>query len=480
MRGCRLDGYLNMNFSNILCKMRLHALLFLSVTLIASSVSAVEKPNIVFIIADDLGYNDVGFNGGKDIKTPNLDKLAAAGAVLKQFYVQPVCSPTRAALMTGRYPMRYGLQVGVIRPWAKYGLPLEERILPQALQEVGYTTAICGKWHLGSFEKAYQPNARGFDHTYGHLFGAIDYFKHDRYDEQDWYRDGKPLKEEGYTTHLLAREAVKLVKAQPKNKPLFLYVPFNAVHTPLQVPEKYKEPYANLPEPRRTLAGMLSAMDEAVGEIVAAIDETGRRKNTLFIFTSDNGGPGPGRVTDNTPLRSGKGSLYEGGVRVCAFATWEGHIKAGSKVEEPLHIVDWYPTLLTLTGVSLKQKLPLDGLDAWPTIAQGKPTPHKDILLNSNPQAGAIRSGDWKLVIGGAHTETEGEEATGKGRKGKATAKAGGSERLELFNLREDPSEKENLAAKRPEKVQGLTARYQTYAKQAVTPKNLGETERKK
>src|SRR4026207_1142774 len=144
----------------------------------ASYAAAVEKPNIVFILADDLGYQDVGFTGGKEIKTPNLDKLAAAGTVLKQFYVQPVCSPTRAALMTGRYPMRYGLQVGVIRPWAEYGLPLEERMLPQALKEAGYFTAMFDKWHLGSFDPAYWPNARGFDYWYGHLFGAIDYFKH--------------------------------------------------------------------------------------------------------------------------------------------------------------------------------------------------------------------------------------------------------------------------------------------------------------
>src|SRR5687768_10081397 len=156
-----------------------------------------SRPDIVFIIADDLGRNDVGFTGGKEIRTPNLDALAGRGAVLRQFYVQHVCTPTRAALMTGRYPIRYGLQVGVIRPWGQYGLPLEERTLPQALREAGYFTAMTGKWHLGSFDEAYWPNARGFESFHGHLFGAIDYFTHVRDEKDDWYRDGKALKEEG-------------------------------------------------------------------------------------------------------------------------------------------------------------------------------------------------------------------------------------------------------------------------------------------
>src|SRR4051812_22749758 len=324
-----------------------------------------SKPDIVFILADDLGYNDVGFTGGKQIKTPNLDQLAAAGTVLKQFYVQPVCTPTRAALMTGRYPMRYGLQVGVIIPTADYGLPLEEQMLPTALRVASYSTNILGKWHLGSFDNAYWPTARGFDHHYGQLFGAIDYFTHIRDGKLDWHRDGQLLKEEGYTTHLLAAEAVRVIHSQPKEKPLFLYLPFNAVHGPFGAPEKYKEPYRGLKGQRRTYAGMVAAMDEAVGKVVQAIEETGRRKNTLFIFSSDNGGPAPGRITDNGIFRAGKGTLYEGGVRVCAFVTWDGRIKPGNHVDEPMHMVDWYPTLLKLTSAHVEQKLPLDGRDIW-------------------------------------------------------------------------------------------------------------------
>jgi arylsulfatase A-like enzyme len=433
-----------------------------------------EKPNIVFILADDLGSYDVSWRGS-EIKTPNLDKLAKAGARLENFYVQPVCSPTRASLMTGRYPMRYGFQVGVVKPWAKYGLPLEERMLPEALREVGYTTAICGKWHLGSFDKNYWPNPRGFDHWYGHLFGALDYNTHIRDGEHDWYRDGQPNNDEGYSTHLVGREAVKLIRDQPKNKPLFLYVPFNAVHGPLQVPGKYKEPYANLKEPRRTYAGMVAAMDEAVGQIVNAIDETGRRKNTLFIFSSDNGGPAPGKVTSNGPLRAGKGTVYEGGVHTCAFATWENHIKPDSAVSGLAHMVDWYPTLLKLTGASLKQKLPLDGLDIWPAITKGKASPRNEILCNTRPDGGAIRVGDWKLVVNGDKRDGDEGEGEAKGKEKKTKHASTAEMKSELFNLADDPFEKNNLAEERPQKVKELRARYDTLAKQAVPPKNQAE-----
>ena len=387
--------------------------------LLCALSGAAEKPNIVFILADDLGSYDVSWRGS-EIKTPHLDKLAKAGARLENFYVQPVCSPTRASLMTGRYPMRYGLQAGVVRPWANYGLPLEERMLPQALREVGYTTVICGKWHLGSFDRKYWPNPRGFDHWYGHLQGALDYYTHLRDGKLDWWRDGEPNHDEGYTTHLVGREAVKFIRDQPRDKPLFLYVPFNAVHSPLQAPEADKEPYGNLKGQRRTYAGMVAAMDEAVGKIVAAIEETGRRKDTLFIFSSDNGGPAPGRITSNGPLRAGKGTLYEGGVRTCAFATWDKHIPAGSAVDALAHIVDWYPTLLKLTGASLKQDLPLDGRDIWPCITKGESSPRKELLINATPTAGAIRIGDWKLVLNGEKREiAEGDAAIdGNQKKG--------------------------------------------------------------
>ncbi|CAN5120031.1 arylsulfatase [soil metagenome] len=434
--------------------MRAFAILLLTV----STLTAAEQPNIVLILADDLGRADCGFMGGP-VKTPNLDKLAGQGVTLDAFYVQPVCSPTRAALMTGRYPMRHGLQTGVVRPWAQYGLPLEERTLPQALKDAGYATAITGKWHLGHFAPEYLPTRRGFDHQYGHYNGALDYFTHERDGGFDWHKDDKACRDEGYSTHLLGAEAANFVKTTAGKKPFFLYVPFNAVHAPHQVPEKYTQPYANLKGDRKAYAGMLAAMDEAVGTIVSAVEEAGVRKNTLFIFSSDNGGPAPGRVTDNGPYRAGKGTLYEGGTRVVAFVTMDGVLKPGTTNIEAMHMVDWYPTLLRRAGAKLEQPLPLDGKDIWPTLTEGKPTPHEAILINTAPSGGAVRAGDWKLVVKTGVTE-ETEEPAAKAMKS-----------TELFNLKADPYEKTNLAEKNPEKLKELRAILDGYAKQAAAPK---------
>jgi arylsulfatase A-like enzyme len=450
-------------------KLLLFAALLILSGHIAAAADAAPKPNVVYILADDLGWADVGFHGG-DIQTPNLDKLAAAGARLEQFYVQPLCSPTRNCLLTGRYPMRNGLQAGVVKPHAQYGLPLDERTLPQALKSAGYATFITGKWHLGHFDPAYLPTKRGFDHQYGHYNGALDFFTHIRDGGLDWHRNDKALIEEGYSTHLIAAEAAKLIMETGKSKPFFLYVPFNAVHAPLQVPEKYMTPYASRPEKRRLYSGMLAAMDEAIGTIVAALETAGVRQQTLIIFSSDNGGPSPGVVTSNGPLRAGKGTLYEGGIRVPAFAVWEGKIKPGTIVNEPLHIVDWYPTILKLAGASLTQPKPLDGLDAWPTITQGKPTPHREILHNTTPNTGALRMGDWKLVVNGFRRDDgEAEESGAKaGKKNKSTAAVPEGEQYELFNIAQDPNEKNNLAEKSPEKLKTLLARYQALAKEAA------------
>ncbi|WP_439624334.1 arylsulfatase B [Gemmata sp.] len=426
-----------------------------------SAADPADRPNVVFLLADDLGRQDCGFMGGTEIKTPHLDKLAAAGAKLDAFYVQPVCSPTRAAFLTGRYPMRHGLQVGVVRPWAQYGLPLAEQTLPQALGAAGYATAIVGKWHLGHFAPEYLPTRRGFDRQYGHYNGALDYFTHERDGGFDWHRDDKVNRDEGYSTHLIAKEAVKFVAETAGKKPFFLYVPFNAVHAPHQVPPEYLKAYPSLKGERLKYAGMLAAMDEAVGQIVDAVERAGVRKNTLFVFSSDNGGPQPGVVTDNGKYRAGKGTLYEGGVRVAAFATWDGRIKAGSTVTEPLHAVDLYPTLLKLCGAKVEQKLPLDGLDAWPAIAEGKPSAHAAILINTTPGGGAVRAGDWKLVLKSATDDPDG-----------ADAKPLGKESVELFNLKDDPFEATNLAAKEPDRVTELRAALAGFAKQAVAPKS--------
>jgi arylsulfatase A-like enzyme len=431
-------------------------------------------PNFVVILADDLGHNDVGFNGATTIRTPHIDALAASGARFLQFYVQPLCSPTRAALLTGRYPMRQGLQVGVVRPWAQYGLPLDERTLPQALKDAGYGTFIVGKWHLGAHDPAYIPTRRGFDHHYGHYMGAIDYFTHQRDGGFDWHRDGRTNRDEGYSTDLITQESVRIIREQPEGEPLFLYVAFNAVHAPHQVPAHYKQPYAALPEPRRTYAGMVAAMDEGIGKILAALEQRHLRTNTLIIFSSDNGGPRPGQVTDNGFLRAGKGTLYEGGVCAAACAAWPGQIPSGTLIDEPIHIVDLYPTLLKLAQASLKQRLPIDGLDIWPVLSKRKRSPHDEILLNAEPQRGAIRKGDWKLVLNGHRRINEdgllesSDENPSEDERQTGTARRRG---VELFNLAKDPQEKMNLAAKRPEKVRVLRWAYERLSAQAVPPK---------
>ncbi|MBW8884031.1 MAG: arylsulfatase [Planctomycetia bacterium] len=446
-------------------------LLCAALVLSCTQLSAAERPNIVYLLADDLGYTDVGFHGS-EIKTPHLDKLAAAGARLEAFYVQPVCSPTRAALLTGRYPMRHGLQVGVVRPWAQYGLPLEERTLPQALQEAGYFTAICGKWHLGHFQRTYLPTSRGFSHQYGHYNGALDYFTHERDGGFDWHRNDRVCRNEGYTTKLLGDEAVRLIEQQDGNRPFFLYVPFNAPHAPLQALPDYLDKYQSIADQkRRTYAAMVSCVDDQVGRIVAALERRGLAGNTLIAFSSDNGGPLNLGAT-NGPLRAGKGTLYEGGVRVCAFANWPGQIAPGTVVTQSLHIVDWYPTLLNLAGVPLAQKLPLDGRDAWPTIAAGKPTPHDEILHNTTPGNGAIRVGDWKLVLNGSRGEDGSEALAQPDNQPRKNKKKNGVESIELFNIAEDPNEKTNLAAQQPDKAQDLLARLNTYGGAAVPPKS--------
>ncbi len=425
----------------------------------ASSAAETTKPNIVYIVADDLGWKDVGFHGS-DIKTPSIDKLAQTGARLEQFYAQPMCTPTRAALMTGRYPFRYGLQTAVIPSGHKFGLATDEWLLPQALSEVGYETAIIGKWHLGHADRKYWPRQRGFDYQYGPLIGEIDYFTHKQHGVLDWYRNSKPVTEVGYSTTLLGNDAVKLIRAHDPAVPLYLYLTFNAPHTPYQAPQAYLDQYKHIADPsRRAYAAMISAMDEEIGRVVAAIDKKGMRDNTLIVFHSDNGGTrnamfaGEGDMSkikipvDNGPYRDGKGSLYEGGTRVVALANWPAHINAGSTVAGMMHVVDMYPTLAKLAGASTGKSKPLDGLNVWPTISEAKPTPRTEIVYNVEPFRAGIREGDWKLIW-----------------------RAPLPEAIELYNIALDPSEKDNVAADNPDQVAALKKRANELAKTMEKP----------
>ncbi|MBI1370975.1 MAG: sulfatase-like hydrolase/transferase [Planctomycetes bacterium] len=426
-----------------------------------SQAADAARPNIVYIVADDLGWKDVGFNGCTDIKTPNIDKLAAGGAKLAQFYVQPMCTPTRACLMTGRYPYRYGLQTAVIPSVADYGLDTDEWLMPQALKDAGYKTAIIGKWHLGHADKKYWPKQRGFDYQYGAMIGELDYFTHEEHGVLDWYRDNKPVKEEGYTTQLLGNDAVRYINEQSANAPFYLYLTFNAPHTPYQAPQEYIDRYKNIEEPtRRVYAAMVACLDDEIGRVVDALDQKGLRNNTLIVFHSDNGGTFNAMFAgvmadvskikipcDNQPYRDGKGSLFEGGTLVCAAANWPGHIQPGLTVNGLIHAVDMYPTLAHLAGASTDKCKPLDGLDVWAAISQNDPSPRQEIVYNVEPFRGAIREGDWKLIWRTMLPSS-----------------------VDLYNLKDDPSEKTNLAADHPDKVTEMQLRINALAKDAAKP----------
>jgi len=350
---------------------------------------AAPKPNIVLLLADDLGWKDVGYREG-NVRTPHIDRLAEGGVRLEQFYAQSVCSPTRAALLTGRYPIRTGLQANVVRPWAPYGLPREERTLANALRDEGYRTAIVGKWHLGHNLPEYLPTQRGFDLQYGHYNGMLDYFTHIRDGGLDWHKQDSVNTDEGYTTELIGREAVRIIQEHDTAQKLFLYVPFNAPHSPFQAVEPYLEMYQGVEdEKRRTYMAMVSHMDHAIGEIMGALIDKGIQDETLVMFFSDNGGVKG--TADNGNLRAGKGTVYEGGLLVPALLNWPGKLPPGKIIKAPLHMVDIYPSLLKLVGASTVQELALDGKDAWPSILHDHPSPHSEILLDHTPFRGAIR-----------------------------------------------------------------------------------------
>lgn len=403
------------------------------------------QPNILFMVADDLGWSDVGWHGGFG-KTPNMDKLVREGVELDQHYVQPVCTPTRTALMSGRYPGRFGPQA--LAPSNLRAMTLGTVTMASALKSVGYSTYQTGKWHLGA-RPEWGPTAFGFDHSYGTLTGAADPWTHkyrqDNPYEDTWNRDGIMLHEEGNATELVAAEAVKRIKE--KKAPWFVYVPFHAVHTPVDAPEEYKRLYEGVkfhadPEKqdsRMRMAAMVSQMDAKIGEFITALEQTGQRENTLLIFTSDNGGVESlknayvGKVghsplnSENDPLRGEKNTLFEGGTRVCAFANWPGKLTP-QKFTTPMHAVDWLPTLSSLAGYEAKADLQWDGINQWPALTGSATNREPRTIYIAMKNAHSLRHGDWKLI------------QTGKGQP-------------MLFNIASDPYEKMDLAKTETEKV---------------------------
>lgn len=437
-----------------------------SVGILGKHAGAVDAPHIVMIVADDLGNADLGYRGSR-IATPHIDALARGGVRLEAYYGLPVCTPARAALMTGRYPMRHGLQTLVIFPNHHYGLPTDEVTLPEALREVGYRTAMVGKWHLGHADRKYWPNSRGFDHFYGNVVGEVDYFTKDRGGVIDWQRNGEFLEEEGYYTHQIGNEAVKLIEAHDVSQPLFLYVASLAPHAPFEAPEEAVAAYADVfpTKEQREYAAMITTLDTEVGRIVDALERKGMRDNTLVFLTADNGGATSGLFAtgarspaereasggvaidakppaSNAPFRGGKGSLYEGGVRLPAVVNWPARLQP-AVVHEPLHHVDVMPTLLAVAGIDEAPGKPFDGRDCIATVRDGKPSPHDDILINVELFRGAIRKDQWKLV---------------------KTALLPG--KTELYDVVADPGETENLAAKHPDVVRDLEDRLLAYARE--------------
>lgn len=392
------------------------------------------RPNLVFLLADDLGWKDVGYQGGA-VRTPNIDKLCGEGVRFDRMYAFPLCSPTRSGLMTGRNPVRLGLGYTVVRPWSTYGLPPSETTMADVFRAAGYQTAVVGKWHLGHANVAHLPRSRGFDHFYGHVNGAIDYFKHERDGGIDWQRDGVSVREQGYSTDLMAAEASRWIAGRDKKRPFFLYLPWNAPHAPLQAPADLIARYASVKEPKkRTYLAMIEALDRGVGTVVQRLEQEGIASNTLVVFVSDNGGV-RGNGADNGPLRSGKSNVFEGGLRVPGLARWTGKLKPGA-CAQMMTIYDMLPTLTAACGIPCKTNKPMDGMNFWPAISQGAaPVARQNLLFAVQPDRGprqhAVRDGSWKLVrIGQAPCDTPVES---------------------LFNVEDDPNEQRDLIKDNPE-----------------------------
>ena len=417
--------------------------------------SADSRPNIVFIIADDLGWGDVAFHGG-NAPTPQLDRLAAQSLELTQHYVAPVCSPTRTGLMTGRCWSRFD----VTTPTNSRALAWDTVTLPRALKSIGYDTCLTGKWHLGSLPEQ-GPNHFGFDHSYGSLAGGVSPWNH-RYKQgpfvNTWHRDETLVEEQGHVTDLIAKEAIAWLETRGSN-PFFLYVPFTAVHLPIKEPTEWVDrvPASIQGDVPRHYAACVMHLDDAVGRILAALDKRGVRDNTLVVFTSDNGGswaqnndlkypddncPNGKLVGNNRPWRGQKGDLYEGGTRVATLARWPAAIKPG-KVDSPAQITDWMPTICSFAGFRPDRDLQWDGQDIGSLLKERKALPDRPLYaVGPSWRARSLRYGDWKLIVGQAKN----------------------SKSYELYNLSDDPEESRNVADEKPEQLKRMLARLEAIA----------------
>ena len=450
------------------------------------------KPNILMIVIDDLGWNDTSYKGS-DIPTPTIDKFAREGIRLQQYYVQRVCSPTRSAIMAGRYPYHMGLARTVISNGHPFGMPLNQTTIASELKKGGYATHAIGKWDLGMHKWEYTPTYRGFDSFYGYYDAAEDYFTHRvgvagddeqvtaRFNGIDFRNNTKPVTDKSgfYSTNLFTEAIEQTIKKHDSdNGPFFIYAAYQSVHAPLEAPQKYLDQCQSIPyENRRTFCGMLRAADEGIGNITMLLQEMNLLDDTIIIFTTDNGGQ-TRQGSSNWPLRGNKATVFEGGVRGTGFVWGSKLPKLNYDNNQLIHATDWLPTIVEgIAGLELdKDKWALDGYNVWPTITTDSETPRKEILINLDPPRegfigqAAIRSGDWKLIVGVPNCSLV--------REYKGSPCPDGWVHLDgsiepppytpsltwLFNVNTDPNERNNVADQYSDKVKELKERIEHYA----------------
>lgn len=425
--------------------------LIVAATTAAAANTAPPKPNVIVILSDDMGYGDLGCHGCKDIRTPHIDSLAAAGIRCTSGYAaHSFCSPTRASLMTGRYQHRFGHENNP--KWEpdndKLGLPLSEVTIADVMKEAGYVTGAVGKWHLGAAPR-FHPNKRGFTDYFGFLGGGHMYLP-DRQGTAEYViplmRNQESITETEYLTDAFSREAVAFIERN-KARPFFLYLAYNAVHGPLQAPAKYLDRFKTISDQnRRTYAAMLSAMDDGIGRILAKLRELNIEEKTLVFFLNDNGGPLHKNASTNTPLRGAKGQLIEGGIRVAFMVCWKGVLKPGI-YDEPVSTIDLLPTIAAVCGAKVPESAKLDGVNFMPHLSgQLKTPPHERLFWRQGGgNVWAVREGRWKLV----HNQQEGTK---------------------LFDLSKDIAEQNDLAARERPVVDRLTKAYETWNRDNIAP----------
>lgn len=420
--------------------------------------SGIERPNIVFILVDDVGWNDVGYHGS-EISTPNIDALAQSGIKLERSYVFPICSPTRAALMTGQNPLKFGID----SPMALDGtLPLDLTLLPEHLKSAGYDTWLVGKWHLGQSAAASRPNARGFDHFYGLLNGWVDHYTHVFNGGLDWQRNGASIREEGHTTALLTKEARGLLEHHDDDTPFFLYMAYDAPHTPLQLIDGVAKSYPEIEDmDRRVYAEMMTDLDAHIGQLVSTLEDKGLMEKTLIVLMSDNGGA-KFLGSSNAPLKGGKGQAYEGGLRTPALISWRGHIVPNQVLEEPVFVQNWAPTLLDAAGIDYAGAQ-FDGASHWSLLTSNAESQAQQPIAIAGPKSKAVFLWPYKYVRHTPRFETTATTA--------------------LYNVEDDPTETTDITNKHPKIVQQLAeflAQYdgiESMAEKGPRPESLFQNE---